>query len=326
MKCIQLTRTALVLIGGFSLAGCAMSGGTQQTGQDTYKTSETRAPIRGGISAAKTAAWDNARSACSKQGLIPHELSHQEINELNVVPTRYDLEFRCSPSVAQQEAQTEKDMTDTLDRVWAACEESLKTPELSPIVGKARLTFSATTKIPFEMLSIDSLASDKEKEAISTLGRLTGDCEIHYRQATAFIDKKYNIDPTISSKYEAAYIHWLEERSDLSLMLYQKKLTYGEFNKKQRDSDLHAIDALNQANVDIGQQQKKDAAVQAQIDAARAQARAADMQAISAMRPQAPPIMMPAPTQNAAQPAIQNRQINCTTQNLGNGNSSTNCY
>lgn len=79
------------------LSGCAVSSGVSKTGPDSYTITTSASPARGGVPAAKAAAYQEANSECHRQHrefvLVAERLSAPTWTEGMAIAT---LEFKCA--------------------------------------------------------------------------------------------------------------------------------------------------------------------------------------------------------------------------------------
>jgi hypothetical protein len=90
-------RTFTILVASTIFSGCAVSSGVSKIGQDTFTITTSASPGRGGVPAAKRAAYEEANLECTKRG----DLEVSVLSENLAPPTWTEgmaiatLNFRC---------------------------------------------------------------------------------------------------------------------------------------------------------------------------------------------------------------------------------------
>ncbi len=79
------------------VSGCAMSSGIIRNGQDVFTVSEMRAPARGGFTAARLAALQEAQAFCAQgqRVFVPLMMAPGGDPYSYVGPTSFTTTFRC---------------------------------------------------------------------------------------------------------------------------------------------------------------------------------------------------------------------------------------
>ena len=88
-------RISLIVV-SLALAGCASSSGVLSTGGDTYMTTATAAPARGGIAGAANIAYHHAAAQCTSEGRRLQVISEETGHDFPAAG-RDVLRFRCVP-------------------------------------------------------------------------------------------------------------------------------------------------------------------------------------------------------------------------------------
>lgn len=202
----------------------------------------------------------------------------------------------CGVAQTNPNAKQEADLTNQLlaiskevQKENAQCTAALQIPELDVIRGKVVLDrTSGDTPVPFEIASNDSFSTESEQAAIAKWGALRDAC---FKRIYAYL-----IVPASATALQAAFIQQLwsiakddSQTSQLIVLLYQQKLTYGEFGQRRhemtRDTD-YTVKQYRETESIADQQQQLKAQQSIQQDYQnRLNEWAAYIQTVSARQP-----------------------------------------
>lgn len=178
------------------------------------------------------------------------------------------------------------------------CAEQLRTSALDPIRNK--VVFDANEPTPLRFLVINEMPTPKEQQALLAWGVVREKCAGYYHIAISKIRPPPSMDPALQESISTILNHVddqnLQSVNLLTAMLYARRITFGEFNKrraelKEKIGDemkvwAASFDAQDRANIlqkaQVAQQQA-DAAMAVLVAAASAACSATTNRTVQAM-------------------------------------------
>jgi hypothetical protein len=223
-------RTYIVAL--ITLGGCS-SGGVVEVGPDTYAASASYGSLTGSWDRAQREATQAGAEYCARKGKVFSVLKEERSGVLGWTPQESRVTFTCSPDLAVR-----------LEEINKECLASYRVPELHPIKDKVELVRQAWAEpVPFDIAANDTFASEGERPAIAKWAALRNECIALMSRATAVPPSIDGLQRTQLEQARSFGQVAAAKVGELIVLLYQQKLTYGEFAKKRFDIGRDAADA-----------------------------------------------------------------------------------
>lgn len=260
-------------------AGCGTTRVTVLS-QSTYSVSAQYGSLNGSWARAREDAVAKAQEFCAAKKQTYALIKEQQSGVLGFTPQRVDITFTCGPdtSALVQTANSE-------------CKEQLQAPDLDPIRTKVELSRESwESPVPFAIATIDAFPTEAERAAIAKWATLRDDCIKRSNAAFSIPPSAAPLQVTEIQQDRAFGQAGSAKVGDLIVLLYQQKLTYGEFARKRYEITHEAAEAerqYRQAMQFADQQQRMQAQQLAQQQFQNSVAAwSAYMQAVNARQPQ----------------------------------------
>lgn len=305
MRYVGLNGVFIAMLSGLFLSGCAVpSGKIEKLGDGSYLLrQEDHAGIFGNMGSLRSSVNEEVSEFAKKENkeLVP--ISYKE-HPVGVAGdwAWYEVRFALRDPKAEQQ-------------VDAVCNFS-KNPNLEIISGKIAL--GGPSEQTFSHLTNNTKPTDAEKVAIAMFSDAVRKCEKEN-------DKLYpDMPPPIVAVNHSSVTAF----QNLLVVLYEGKITYGEFAKLRKDVSNNRESALAQIHQELKNNAAEAAARAQQVAAQNAIAQAQISQSISSG------LMAGAAIANAYKPSIVapaaahsslNQNVRCTTTPIGDS-LHTNCY
>lgn len=174
-----------------------------------------------------------------------------------------------------EDTQSAADITAGANRVREQCEAEFKSPELDPIRDKVILGIPLNP--PVRLLVITDKPTPKEGQALLAWASARERCAGYQRASVANMPLPPSMDGSIKEQVKTGLYHVADQSmrgvNYLTAALYEKRMTYGEFNKQRTDLTTKLMDENSALMATLFQQDRanamqKAAAAQQQVDAA----------------------------------------------------------
>ena len=248
-------RKLLTLIASASLAAVLGGCGTtsvMSVGPSTYEVASSHGSLDGSFAKSEAQAHQKAEAFCAQRGQIASVLNDHETGVPGWSPQTATLTFACAPNLQQ-----------TLERVKARCQQLMTTSALDPIRGKVDFLRKPEQAPSFDVAANDAYPTAAEHQAIRRWGELRQQC-IAYEHK--MIPEPTNLSPLELANYQqdrSYFTDFEEQVSDLIVLLYQGKMTYGQFAQKRYEVGREAMQAERAFRAAI-LAKDRDAAIHAQ--------------------------------------------------------------
>jgi hypothetical protein len=190
-------------------------------------------------------------------------------------------------SVIQQhnveDTQSATDITAAFAAMQAQCAAEVKSPEIDPIRDKINFEGDARSP-PVRLLVLKDKPTPREAQALLAWGAAREKCMKYFHAGIAALPLPPSMDPEIKERAKLGLNNVVDNAfrggNYLTAALYEKKLTYGEFNKQRADLTAklvaeHTAWVEAWVNQDKASTLQKAAVAQQQADAAVAVLQAA---------------------------------------------------
>jgi hypothetical protein len=262
------------------LAACAGPVGVRPISESTYSVSAQHGSLDGSWARARQDAVAQAQEFCTAKGRSYELIKEERSGVYGFSPQRSTITFTCGSNTAAlvQAANLE-------------CKEQLQTPDLDSIRTKVELfRESWESPVPFAVATIDAFPTDAERTAIAKWATLRDDCIKRSNAAFSMPPSATPLQVT-EIQQDRSFGQTSSARvGDLIVLLYQQKLTYGEFARKRYEITRDAAEAerqYRQAMQFADQQQRMQAQQLAQQQFQNSLAAwATYMQAVNTRQPQ----------------------------------------
>lgn len=226
----RLTLCACI-VAATALAGCGTTN-VVSVGSSTFQVASSHGSLDGSFAKSEEQAHKKAEGFCAQKGQIANVLTDRETGVPGWSPQTATLTFTCAPNPQE-----------VLGRIRSYCEKLMRAPGLDPIRGKVDLLREPEQEPSFDVAISDSYPTAAERHAIRLWGELRQKC-ISFEQKA--IPAPTNLPPLelANAQQDRSYFTDMQEQvSDLVVLLYQGKLTYGQFAKKRYEVGRQAMQA-----------------------------------------------------------------------------------
>lgn len=219
------------LVLAFTLGGCGTTS-VMSVGPSTYQVASSHGSLDGSFAKSETQAHQKAEAFCAQRGLIASVVNDHETGVPGWSPQTATLTFTCGPNLQQ-----------VLERVKEHCRRLMTAPGLDPIHGKVDFLRAPEQAPSFDVAANDAYPTAAERQAIRRWGELRQQCIAFEHR---MIPEPTNLPPLELATYQQdqSYFTDLQEQvGDLIVLLYQGKLTYGQFAQKRYQVGREAMQA-----------------------------------------------------------------------------------
>jgi hypothetical protein len=180
-----------------------------------------------------------------------------------------------------EDTQAATDIAAATSAAQKQCDAELKSPELDPIRDK--VSFDAT-QTPLRMLVIKDKPTPKEAQALLAWGSVREKCVSYTRAAIASLPLPPGMNEDIKERAKAGLTSAVDQAlrggNYLTVALYEKRISYGDFNKQRAELTTkilaeHAAWVATWSAQDVAVTTQKAVVAQKQADAAVAVLQAA---------------------------------------------------
>jgi hypothetical protein len=191
-------------------------------------------------------------------------------------------------SVIQQhnveDSQSATDITAAFAAMQAQCAAEVKSPEIDPI--RYKVNFDAPSP-PLRLLVLKDKPTPREAQALLAWGAAREKCMKYFHAGIATLPLPPSMDPEIKERAKLGLNNVVDNAfrggNYLTAALYEKKLTYGEFNKQRADLTAKLV-AEHTAWVEAWVNQDKASTMQkAAVAQQQAEATVAVLQAVASV-------------------------------------------
>ena len=214
-----------------ALGGCGTTS-VMSVGPSTYEVASSHGSLDGSFAKSEAQAHQKADAFCAQRGLIASVVNDHETGVPGWSPQTATLTFTCAPNLQH-----------ALERVKARCQQIMMTPALDPIRGKVDFLRKPEQAPSFDVAANDAYPTAAERQAIRRWGEVRQQC-IAYEHK--LIPEPANLSPLELANYqqdESYFTDFQEQVGDLIVLLYQGKLTYGQFAQKRYEVGREAMQA-----------------------------------------------------------------------------------
>jgi hypothetical protein len=231
-----------------SLSGCGTSA-VKELSQSTYSVSAQYGSMNGSWGRAQSDAIAKAKEFCAAKRETFSLNNEQRAGVFGFSPQSSTITFSCGPDVAA-----------LVQSATSECKEQLQTPELDPVRQKVELFRpSFDSPVPFAIATNDSFPTQEERKVIAKWATLREECVKRSNSAFSMPPSATALQVTQIQQDRAFGIAASARVGDLTVSLYQQKLTYGEFAKKRYEITRDAAEAERQfrQSAQLGDQQQR---------------------------------------------------------------------